>query len=65
MSKNNRTTSLMISLIGAVKQIPRENEYVYQLKSELPDRVKQCHWVTRANWTNVCKDYASQPRRRA
>ncbi|WP_352415670.1 hypothetical protein [Oscillibacter ruminantium] len=53
MSKNYRTTSLMISLIGAVKQIPRENEYVYQLKRELPDRVKQCHWVTRVNWTNV------------
>lgn len=57
VSKNNRTTSLMISLIGAVKQIPRGNEYVYQLKCELPDRVKQCYWVTRANCTNVRKDY--------
>lgn len=46
VSKSNRTTSLMISLIGAVKQIPRGNEYVYQLKSELPDRAKQCYWVT-------------------
>lgn len=57
VSKNNRMTSLMISLIGAVKQIPKGNEYVYQLKCELPDRVKQCYWITQKNWTNVQKDY--------
>lgn len=57
VSKNNRITSLMISLIGAVKQIPKGNEYVHQLKCELPNRVKQCYWVTRANWENVPSDY--------
>ncbi|NLL78640.1 MAG: amidohydrolase family protein [Clostridiales bacterium] len=57
VSKNNRTTSRMISLIGAVKEIPKGNEYVYQLKCTLPDQVKQCYWVTGANWKSVQQDY--------
>ena len=57
VSKINRTISLMIPLIGAIRQIPRGNEYVYQLKSALPRRVKQCYWVTRANWGSVQQDY--------
>ncbi|MDD3165337.1 MAG: TatD family hydrolase [Oscillospiraceae bacterium] len=57
VSRNNRITSRMISLIGAIKQIPKGNEYVYQLKCALPNRVKQCYWVTRENWENVQQDY--------
>ncbi len=57
VSKNNRTTGFMISLIGAIKEIPKGNEYVYQLKCALPDKVKQCYWVTQANWKDVQKDY--------
>jgi predicted TIM-barrel fold metal-dependent hydrolase len=57
VSKNNRTTSFMISLIGAIKGIPKGNEYVYQLKCALPDKVKQCYWVTKENWQSVPTDY--------
>lgn len=57
VSKNNQTTGFMISLIGAIKDIPKGNEYVYQLKCALPNKVKQCYWVTKANWTEVQKDY--------
>lgn len=57
VSRNNRTTSRMISLIGAWKEIPKGNEFVYQLKCVLPDQVKQCYWVTKANWKAVKQDY--------
>lgn len=57
VSKNNRTTSFIISLIGAIKEIPKGNEYVYQLKCTLPDMIKQCYWVTQQNWKDVQKDY--------
>ena len=57
VSKNNKTTSIMIKLIRAIKQIPKGNEYVYQLKCSLPQRIKQCYWVTRENWKNVQQDY--------
>lgn len=57
VSRNNRITAIMISLIHAIKEIPKGNEYVYELKCQLPDRVKQCYWVTKANWKKVKKDY--------
>lgn len=57
VSRNNRTTGFMISLIGAIKDVPKGNEYVYQLKCALPDKVKQCYWVTKANWQDVQRDY--------
>ncbi len=57
VSKNNRITSFMISLIGAIKEIPKGNEYVYQLKCALPDKVRQCYWVTKKNWKSVQEDY--------
>ena len=57
VSKNNRTTSLLISLIGAIKDIPKGNEYVYQLKCMLPDKIRQCYWVTRSNAEIVRQDY--------
>lgn len=57
VSKNNRTTGFMISLIRAIKDIPKGNEYVYQIKCALPDKVRQCYWVTKANWKEVQRDY--------
>lgn len=57
VSKNNRTTGFMISLIRAIREIPKGNEYVYQLKCALPDKVRQCYWVTKANWKEVKRDY--------
>lgn len=57
VSKNNRTTGFMISLIRAIKDIPKGNEYVYQLRCALPDKVRQCYWVTKANWKEVQRDY--------
>lgn len=57
VSKNNRMTSRLIGLIGAIKSIPKGNEFVYQLKQKLPDQVKQCYWVTRANYKNIQSDY--------
>lgn len=58
VSPNNRTTSFMIGLIGAIREIPKGNEYVFQLKQILPENVKQCYWVTRKNWELVPGDYA-------
>lgn len=57
ISKNNRITSIIISLVGAIRNIPKGNEFVYQLKCDLPIHVKQCYWVTLANYKNVQKDY--------
>lgn len=57
VSRNNRMTSIMISLIRAVKQIPKGNEYVFELKQVLSKRVKQCYWVTKDNQSRVQEDY--------
>lgn len=57
VSRNNKTTKFMIKLIGAIKGIPKGNEYVWQLKKELPDRVLQSYWITHANVENLDRDY--------
>lgn len=57
ISKINRITSIIIWLVGAIRNIPKGNEFVYQLKRDLPSRVKQCYWVTLANYKYVQKDY--------
>lgn len=57
VSKNNRMTSIIISLMRTIKSISKGNEYVYELKCQLPGIVKQCYWVTKRNWKDTAKDY--------
>lgn len=57
VSKNNKTTRLMIKLIRAIKDIPKGNEYVWQLKKELPEKVLQSYWITKANVMHLEQDY--------
>lgn len=42
----NHLTRFVMKLTGKVKDIPEGNEFVYELKSKLPDRVIQFIWIT-------------------
>ncbi|WP_075721310.1 amidohydrolase family protein [Roseburia sp. 499] len=57
VSGNNRITKLMIRMIGAVRKIPVGNERVYELKQQLPERILQMYWVTKANYGQIEQDY--------
>ncbi|MDY5484242.1 MAG: hypothetical protein SPF91_08665 [Clostridium sp.] len=47
----------MIKLIGEIKEIPKRNEYVWQLKKELPEKILQSYWITKENVMNLEQDY--------
>lgn len=57
MSKHNKMNSVLMKLIGTIKQVPRGNEYVYELVKIMPDTVYQSYWVTKANIDRLDEDY--------
>lgn len=57
VSKNNQKTQKLIKLMGQVKNIPKGNQYVYELKKGMPDKIKQFYWVIKENYQRVEEDY--------
>lgn len=57
VTKNNHTNRILMSIVRTIKTVPKGNEYVFKLKCEIPDKIKQCYWVTKDNWHNVDSDY--------
>ena len=57
ISKNNRMMRIFIPLTGVLKNIPNGNEYVYEMKRKMPDKIRQVYWVTKSNFQKVETDY--------
>lgn len=53
----NKTIRFFLQLIRAIKQIPQGNNIVYKIKKEIPDKVRQCYWITKENWKDINRDY--------
>ncbi len=58
VSGGNRRNKALMKLVGAIRDVPRGNEYVCRLVSAMPGRVYQSYWVTKANVGRLDADYA-------
>jgi len=54
----NRLTKGIIGMIGAIKTIPKGNEYIFSLKQQAPNLIKQFYWTTQKQPTAIEDDYA-------
>lgn len=57
LRKINKKINFFIPLTRMIKSIPSGNEYVYDLKKHLPDKVRQFYWITKGNSHNIERDY--------
>lgn len=57
MSKHNKQNKVFMKIMGLIRDIPRGNEYVYQLAEKMPGQVFQAYWVTKANIDKLDEDY--------
>ncbi len=55
----NRLTKGIIGVLGVVKTIPEGNAYIYSLKQQAPDLIKQFYWTTQNQETSIEDDYAN------
>lgn len=57
MSKHNKQNKVLMKIMGLIRDVPRGNEYVYQLTEKMPGQVFQAYWVTKANIDKLDEDY--------
>ncbi len=57
VSGNNKINRLLMMLMGTIRQIPKGNEYVYELASSMKAVVYQSYWITKANVDRLVEDY--------
>lgn len=57
ISKNNKMNKRFMKLMGTIKEIPKGNEYVYNLMKLMEGTVYQSYWITKANIDRLDEDY--------
>lgn len=58
VNEYNKVIGIITKCTGAVKKIPQGNEYVYSLKQQAPELIKQYYWITKNTWQQIETDYA-------
>lgn len=55
--KTNKLIRIIMALTQMKRIIKRGNEYVYNLKKDSPNRIKQFYWLTKKQWSHINEDY--------
>ncbi len=53
----NKVIGFITKLSGAVNRIPEGNQYVYELKQQAPNQIRQYYWILQNKWQDIERDY--------
>lgn len=55
--RTNKLVRMVMTITGMKRIIKRGNNYVFSLKQEAPERIKQFYWLTKKIWSQIDDDY--------